>query len=66
MVNPAFINGSSGDVSAEVAVTPSYLYFTNDYFSGVAIARSTLNGVVSWDFISGLDAVGDLVVGPGD
>lgn len=63
-INPVFINGSSGDVGAELTVTPSYLYFTNDYFSGAAIARSTLGGVVSWDFIGGLDAVGDLVAGP--
>jgi hypothetical protein len=54
-VNPVFIDGSSGDVGAEVTATARYLYFTNDYFSGVTIARSTLTGVVSWDFIGGLN-----------
>lgn len=64
-LNAGFIGGVSGDIGPEVTVTPRYLYFTNDYFSGVAIARATLAGIVSWDFISGLDAVGDLVVSPG-
>ncbi len=64
-VKPAFIGGVSGDIGPEVAVTSRYLYFTNDYFDGTTVARASLQGVVSWDFISGLDAVGDLVVGPG-
>jgi len=63
-VAPGFINGTSGDLAPEVTVTAHYLYFVNNYFSGMTIARSTLEGVVSWDFISGLDAVGALVVGP--
>jgi hypothetical protein len=46
-----------------VAVSNRYLYFTNDYFSGWTIARATLDGVVSWDFISGLEAVGALTAG---
>lgn len=64
-VNTGFINSTAGNVVPAVTVGEHYLYFTNDYTSGATIARSTLGGVVSWDFISGLDAVGDLVVGPG-
>lgn len=62
--NARFIDGVSGDVGPEVALSNRYLYFTNDYSSGWTIARATLDGVVSWDFISGLDAVGALAVGP--
>lgn len=64
-VNRLFITGLAGSYGFEVAASTRYLYFTNYYGSGSTIARATPDGIVNWDFITGLGVVGDLVVAPG-
>jgi hypothetical protein len=63
-VNQLFITGLSGSYGFEVAASTRYLYFTNYYGSGATIARATPDGIVNWDFITGLGVIGDLVVTP--
>jgi hypothetical protein len=64
-INPLFITGLSGDYGFEVAAATRYVYFTNYDGSASTIARATPDGIVNWDFITGLGVVGDLVVAPG-
>jgi len=62
-INTTFIQGLSGNIAPEVAALDHRLYFSNDYGSAATIARSTLTGVVNWDFIAGLHVVGGLAAG---
>ncbi len=62
--DPTFIEGLTGNIAPEVAESDHRLYFSNDYGSTATIARSTLTGLVEWDFIAGFQVVGDLTVGP--
>jgi hypothetical protein len=64
-VTPYFINSTAGDLSPQVTAGGRYLYLTNVCGSGTTIARPTRGGVVDWDVISGLTAVGDLVAATG-
>jgi hypothetical protein len=63
-VDTTFIEGLAGNIAPEVSGFEHRLYFSNDYGSTATIARSTLNGLVEWDFITGLHVVGDLTAGP--
>jgi hypothetical protein len=63
-VDTTFIDGLAGNIAPEVSGFEHRLYFSNDYGSIATIARSTLTGVVEWDFVTGLHVVGDLTVGP--
>ena len=58
--DPAFISGLAGNIAPEVAAVDHHLYFANDYGSNATIARAGLTGIVSWDFITGFEVVGDL------
>ncbi len=62
--DPTFIEGLAGNIAPEVSGFDHRLYFSNDYGSTATIARSTLTGLVQWDFIAGFQVVGDLTAGP--
>ena len=63
-VDTTFIEGLAGNIAPEVSGFEQSLYFSNDYGSIATIARSTLSGIVEWDFITGFRVVGDLTAGP--
>ncbi len=62
-VDLTFIAGLTGNIAPEVSASDHRLYFSNDYGSAATVARSTLTGLVDWDFIAGFQVVGDLTVG---